>query len=361
VVDLQKNVEELRLLLSETVALEPEHFESARQTSEHVANEVARWQVYLNVLAQLGLSQWLGERMPEKAIALDHSLPIGVFGKIKLDNFKLSAIATEQILDEVVSFPQQEVASPELATHFYVLVEVLEEQGEVTIRGCLRHDCLSEYLTQNDLPFLHEDCYQLPLSLFETEPHHLLFYCHYLEPSSISLPTAITESAIGLRPRFAIAGTDNLSKNLLKTRTKLSNWLSGIVGEYWQAIEQLADPQVNLALNTRNVGKAVSNGRLINLGMQFGDRTVALIVNVMPEAEAKLRVLAQLYPTGGQKYLPANLKITLRSKAGKILQEVQARSQDNYIQLKPFQGKLGKRFSLEISLLEMSLRKDFEL
>jgi hypothetical protein len=353
VVDLGTNAEELRLLLPETVALEPEHFERARQISTRVENEADQWQVYLNVLAQLSLVRWLGERMPEKAIALDHNVPIGVFGKIKVDNFKLSAIATEQILDEVVSFPQQEVASPELATHFYVLVEVLEEQEQVMIRGCLRYDCLREYLNQNDLPFLHQDCYQLPLSLFETEPHHLVFYCHYLEPSSITLPTTTTKSAI--------APAANLSKNLSKTRTKLSNWLSGIVEEYWQAIEQLADPQVNLALNTRNVGKAVSNGKLINLGMQFGNQTVALIVNVMPEAEAKLRVLAQLYPTGGQKYLPANLKITLRSKAGKILQEVQARSQDNYIQLKPFQGKLGKRFSLEISLLEMSLRKDFEL
>jgi hypothetical protein len=69
--------------------------------------------------------------------------------------------------------------------------------------------------------------------------------------------------------------------------------------------------------------------------MQLGDRTVALIVNVMSETEIKLRIFAQLYPTGKQKYLSPNLKLSLLSKAGKILQEVQARNQDNYIQLKP--------------------------
>jgi Protein of unknown function (DUF1822) len=349
VADLLKNVRDLRLLLPETVNLEPEHFARARQKCEHVENEALSWQIYLNVLAQLSLLQWLDERLPDRAIAIDDSSPIDVFGKIRVNDLKLSAIATEQILDEVVYLPDREFISPELAAHFYVLIEVSEEQEQVTIRGFLRYDRAREYLSAINLLFPKEGYYQLPLSIFETEPQHLLFYCRYLQPSSI------TESAIAL--------AENLPVNLPITRTKLSNWLEGIVEEHWHAIGQLVDPRVNLAFNTRNVNtdRAVSKVRLINLGMQFGDRTVALIVNIMLETEAKLRILAQLFPTGEEKYLPSDLKITLVSKAGKILQEVRARDRDNYIQLKPFQGELGKRFTLEVSLLEMSLRQDFEL
>jgi hypothetical protein len=73
------------------------------------------------------------------------------------------------------------------------------------------------------------------------------------------------------------------------------------------------------------------------------------------------RLLTTPYPTGGERHLPANLKLTLRSKAGKTLQEVISRGQDNYIQLKSFKGKLGTRFSIEVSMGDVKVREDFEL
>jgi hypothetical protein len=355
VADLLKNLQDFRLLLPETVDLESEHFDRARQISESTDNEALSWQIYLNVLAQLSLIEWLGDRMPDLAISSDDNFSLTAFGKIRVNDFKLTAIATEQIVDEVINLPLQDFLSPELATHFYVLVEVLEEQEEAIIRGCLRYDRAREYLDNNSLSLSNESCDRLPLSIFETEPQHLLFYCRYLQPSSISLPTSTIESAISL--------TENLLINLQTTRTKLSNWLEEIFEEPWQAIDRLMDRQVNLALNTRNINidRAISGVKLINLGIQFGERTVALIVNITPETESKLRVLAQLFPTGEEKYLPPEVKITLLSKAGKILQEVRSRNYDNYIQLKPFQGEIGKRFSIEVSLLEISLKQDFEL
>jgi hypothetical protein len=344
-IDLLENFEELELLLPETVCLEPEHFARAREISVRGTNEAHQWQIYLNSLAQLSLVQWLGERMPDKAISLENSSPIGVFGNIRVSDFRLYAIATEQILDEVVNLPGEAIFSPELAAHFYVLLEVSEEQKQVTIRGCLRYDCLIDYLTQVHLQPLQNNYYQIPLSEFEAESNHLLFYCRYLEPDAISLPVT---SATHL-------------PEALQNKTKLSDWLQEVFAQEWQAIEQLIDLQTNLAFSTRNVDLGSSRGKLINLGMQLGNQTVALIMNVMPETEAnKLRIIAQLYPTGKQKYLPQNIKISLLSKAEKILQEVQARNQDNYIQLKPFLGELGKCFSIEISLLEMSFRKNFE-
>ncbi len=101
--------------------------------------------------------------------------------------------------------------------------------------------------------------------------------------------------------------------------------------------------------------------KLIDLGIQLGDLTVALLINIVQEEEGRLHVLIQLYPTDGEDYLPPNLRITLLSKVGKILQEVTSRSQDNYIQLKPFKGEVGRVFCVKVELGDISVQEEFEL
>lgn len=66
-------------------------------------------------------------------------------------------------------------------------------------------------------------------------------------------------------------------------------------------------------------------------------------------------------PAGQETYLPAGVQLNLLSLAGKTLQSVRARERDNCIQLKPFKGKLGKLFSIEVALEERKVREDFEL
>jgi hypothetical protein len=98
VADLLKNLPDLRLLLLETVDLESEHFDRARQISESTDNEAGSWQLYLNVLAQLSLVKWLGNRISDLAISSDDRFSLATFGKIQVNNFKLTTIATEQIV-----------------------------------------------------------------------------------------------------------------------------------------------------------------------------------------------------------------------------------------------------------------------
>jgi hypothetical protein len=55
------------------------------------------------------------------------------------------------------------------------------------------------------------------------------------------------------------------------------------------------------------------------------------------------------------------MKLMLLSKAGKTLQEVTARTQDNYIQLKTFKGEPGRKFSIKVTLGDVSVNENFEL
>ncbi len=310
------------------------------------------WQAYLNALALLAFEEWLCERLPNKVVSRDTSF-IETVGNLKIDDFKFCAIATEHLLDEVVKIPQAVIEKPELTAHYYVLLEVLEEEEEVIIRGFLPYNQLIEIKSSLKLS-VDEGCYQLPLSLFDMEPSHLLVYQRYLQASEFALPVA----------------NQSLSKLVNTTTTKLSQWLQGVIDEAWQTIDSISNPELNLAFSTRNLDKATKKAKIIDLGIDLGNRKVALLVNISPDksadsqdeiSEDKINVLAQLYPMNSEKYLPQNIKLLLISKAGKTLQEVTSRIQDNYIQLKPFKGKPGKKFSIQISLGNVIIKENFEL
>ncbi|MEM9507826.1 MAG: DUF1822 family protein [Cyanobacteria bacterium P01_E01_bin.35] len=340
---------DLRLLQPEVIWLEPEHFEQATRISSQVNGEAQQWQTYLNVLALSGFEPWLRDRIPDKPINREPNL-IESICHLKVGEFRYGLIATEHVLDEIVNISQAAIKKPELAAHFYVVLEVSEEQEQMIVRGFLRHDELVNYLTTVNLQLSRDSCYQLPLSLFDTEPNHLLFYSCYLEASAIPLPIISPES------------TPESSRETLKsTRTNLSQWLQGVLDEGWLSFDALVTPEVNLAWSTRNVSAGIKKGKLVNLGMQLENQTVALLITVTPETSEKVGIMVQLYPTGGERYLPPNLQLTLLSKSGKTLQSTSSREQDNYIQLKSFKGKLRTRFSVEVSLGNTSIRENFEL
>lgn len=347
-VSLQVNSNEWRLLWPEVIWLETEDLNQAREISNQVSREAHQWQTYLNALALLGFEQWLSEYIPQPINRDKRGIETAC--NLQVGEFKFCLLATEHLLDELINLPQKYIDEPELAAHFYVLLEVLEEQEQVIIRGFMRSDQLRNYRSRGNLQ-LGDGCYHIPLSEFEKEPNHLLFYYRFLAAAAIPLPVASAKTK----------ASEKLLGHLKETRTKLSQWLQGVFDEGWQAIDALINPEANLTLSTRNAQAVALRAKLIDLGMQLGSQTVALLASVIEEAEEKLSILIQLHPTGGERYLPPHLQLTLLSKTGKKLQEVQSRSQDNYIQLKPFKGETGKRFSIEVSLEDVSVREDFEL
>ena len=339
---------DFRLLLPESIWLETEDLDRAKNIIQRATHESNQWQVYLNTLALFGLEKWLKERMPEQSISTSEQI-IENTGRLNIGEFKVCAIATDNLLDELVELPRNVLESPELTTHFYALVEVLEEQEEVIFRGCLNYDQLINYRERINLQ-PQNNFYQLPLSLFDTEPNHLLFYCRFLKPKSISLPVGSAQMTTAKSPKYVREST-----------TKLSQWLQNIFDETWQTIDSLVNPEANLGYGLRNADEEVKRAKLIDLGMQLGQQNVVLLVKIKGIPNGKLAVSIQLHPGGEARHLPPNLKLTLLSKAGKNLQQVQSRTQDNYIQLKPFRGEKGKRFQIQVSLGSLSITENFEL
>ncbi len=329
------NPSDTRLLMPETNWLEEEDFAKANVIVNQVHGETKKWQAYLNALALLSLEAWFQERVPSKKITSNIS-EIATVGILNLGGFKIAAIATENLLDEVVEIPQNVIENSELVAHFYTILEVVEEEEQVILRGFIRYDQFIEYRDTYNLKPSPNDNYQIPLALLDNEPNHLLFYTSYIEPQAIFLPEVSTQ--------IKIQSVNQVVNQYIQISTiKLSEWFQGIFDDTWQAIDLMLNPEANLVLKTRNIEADTKRGKLIDLGMQFGNKAVALLVSITEEDEDKLGVLIQLYPTGGERFLPADISLILLSKAGKNLQEVHARNQDNYSQLKPFRGEIGKK------------------
>ena len=89
--------------------------------------------------------------------------------------------------------------------------------------------------------------------------------------------------------------------------------------------------------------------RIADLGMQIGDRAIALMVAILPKAEGKVAILLRVYPMGSQTYLPSGLQLAVLDEDGDTFLETEARDVDNYIQLK-FGGDRGERFSVRVAL-----------
>jgi Protein of unknown function (DUF1822) len=324
----------------EILWLQPKHFDQAIvfSSNDSVLPEVDRWQLYLNRLALLGFEEWLKRASPSYSIDKTQCInEVGALYHLQINKFKLNLITKEHILDEEAEIPRVAIERSH-AAHFYVLLEISEEQQQLIIRGFLRYDRLINYCKQNDN--LHNNHYKTPLAVFDPEPQHLLFNCDFLDPATI-MPPPVT-----LEP---------------KNHINLGEWISGVSAVGWQTIDALFGAQSHLAGSLRQPKRGDSRGKLIDLGLQLQEHKVVLLVNVTEADTQELTVLVQLHPVGDERYLPAHITLTLLSQSGEKLQEVQARSLDNYVQLRSFKGLSGTLFQLMVSLGKLSIFENFEL
>jgi hypothetical protein len=144
----------------------------------------------------------------------------------------------------------------------------------------------------------------------------------------------------------------------------LSRWLEGIYDNAWEAIETFFEPNSSsLAFNFRSssglsVG-SIKRAKLIDLGMEIESQKVVLLVALIPEDSQQVSIRVQLHPANGESYLPVNIKLALLLESGEIIQEVQAREQDNYVQLKRFDGEVGECFSIQVAFDSCQITENF--
>lgn len=350
----------------ETINLSNEAIHDAQTLSSSLTDESERWQAYLNRLGHLAFAEWHRQHgnVPNPGFEKDKPPSQSSFDSTdalfyKMGQLTCCILTVEQMLDERIAIPQFTLSHPSTAPHIYVVIEVIEEENLAILRGFSRLDIILKSLSLGSSPASKSDVHWVPLSNFNPDLTHLLFYDRFVNPANLvdlSLFPQAMEHPTDVSPQKT-----PVIRSWNSVRTNLSQWLQGQIEDGWSMIDDLIDLNSSLAFSTRAQAETVPRGKLLNLGLRLKDRTVALIINVTPEPEDKLKVLVQLHPTMGQRYLSSDLKLILRSKSGTLLQEVQARSHDNYIQLKPFIGETEKCFCVEVCYADGIFREDFKL
>lgn len=149
-------------------------------------------------------------------------------------------------------------------------------------------------------------------------------------------------------------------------QTNLSQWFENMFDAGWQSLEALFSTDVEhlsfgLRSNFQLSDRAVKGAKMIDLGLQLRNRFVVLLIAIAPEVDEKVGILVHLHPGRGKNCLLPHTKLILRSDSGVVLQEVQSRSQDNYIQLKRFRGNYGECFSIQVATNDVSVTETFQI
>jgi len=84
--------------------------------------------------------------------------------------------------------------------------------------------------------------------------------------------------------------------------------------------------------------------------------SVALLIAITPEVEQKVGILVQVHPTGENLATQPQTRFALGIG---VIQEVQSRTQDNYIQLKRFQGNPRECFNIQVAFGEARVTENF--
>ncbi len=149
----------------------------------------------------------------------------------------------------------------------------------------------------------------------------------------------------------------------VKSRVSLSQWFSNLFETGWIALEEIFDGIDEKKFAVRSLSSfseaSMARAKIIDLGLQLGNQSVVLLVAIAPYSEQKVEVTVQMHPMNEKAYLPSNVRLNLVSESGEILQEVQSRANDNFIQLKRFRGYYGEGFDIQISDGDFIVKETF--
>ena len=389
------------------IELSPEQREQTWREiqQQQYTNAAARGNAYLNYLCANALLKYLAaetENDLNPQLWQSHdNLPsfwqVVNGSAIDVGQTRLILIPSEKDDYNQLRVPREWVELPDWAGDYYLAVQVNLDAGWLQVWGYAIHEQLQEQGRHDEM----DETYVLEVEEL-TEDLTVMYAVEEMFPASKPsvkplpiLPPAQVESLITqlsqplpYSPRLelpftqwgALMAEERWRKKLYQRQielleaqvspapaltTNLGQWFQQVFEAGWQSLDTLLDNESNNLAFAFRQGRAdtreveVKGVKLIDLGVQLGHQSVALLVGLSPETEDRVSIRVKLYPAQEVSYLPAKIKLTLLTKSGKVLQQVQARNQDNFIQLKRFSCPLGKKFSLQVALDDFSLTEDF--
>lgn len=388
------------------------------ELEQKYTNDVARWNAYLNHLCLQTFVRWLEDEEDISEMPLTFPDPNSLSNiwefvngtAITIGKTKIVLIPNEIIDTEEFYVPAEWVDIPEWKADYYLAVQVDLEENWMRIWGYTNHRTVKQQGNYNyfqrayvlepedliediDLIWvatklnLDEKVSVEPLPQLSNQIIKELIE-KLSQPSSYSprldLDVSFPEWCSLMKndnsrqelyhKRLVNAGlvvvSNAATSQLNQTRVNLNNWLIqdfvATINQGWQDIKyffSLNSKSPELAFRSkRTVAKEeIVQAKLIDFGVQLGDKSVILLVSLTPKNDDSVQVIAEVHPTGNDQYLPHTLKLKLLAESGESLDEVESRIKDNYIQTNYFDIVSETCFSLQVSLGNIIVTEDFEI
>ncbi|OYE02019.1 DUF1822 family protein [Nostoc sp. 'Peltigera membranacea cyanobiont' 232] len=367
------------------------------QQSQVYATSSSRWCAYINQICLHAFLDWIStEDFPQASVW--YSFPgIPAFWEfvngtaILLEGRRIVLIPSEAIDDSELEVSQEWVDIPSWAADYYLAVQVKPDGEWIRIWGYTTHKELKSLAHYDSVDRTYcIDARHLTKDLTAFSLSYQFCKGEEMKAAVALLPQLSTEQAENLVQRLgnasfrfsrlavpfitwgALLENEQWRQRLYQQRQQpqssqlrvnLSRWLEGIYDNAWEATETFLLFNFNsIAFNFRSSSRSgvgsIKRAKLIDLGMEIESQKVVLLVAFIPEDSQQVSIRVQLHPANGE-YLPVNIKLALLLESEEIIQEVQAREQDNYIQLKRFDGEVGECFSIQVTFDSHQITENF--
>jgi hypothetical protein len=344
----------------------------------------ARWNTYLNQVCSQTVPSWL-EDMSE---TLDQTALQNLWQLVNGTPFRLGSHRIILIPDKTIDtrefrVPQEWVDIPSWVGDYYLAAQVNPDEATILIWGYATHAQLKTFGEFDASDRMYSlDAEQM------TQDFAVLALTQELYPQAITraeiaalapVPAAQAENLVQrlanpeiLQPRLeipfqlwgALLEESQWQQRLGQLRqgvrsVSLRQWFQNTIEEGWQTLDSLLGDQPALAYRFRQTADLTSPTAQCVKILELGEHTLWLSVVIEQEEDDRLSVRVQLRDAERDGILPSGLTLTMLSSAGEVVQSVEAREQDNLIQLRRFRCSAGTEFSLQISLDQVQLTEDF--
>lgn len=184
--------------LNETrTELLPEHFQQAASLSKSIPLLQQRWQIYLSILGVLGFQEWLNERATDLELDIEsasiwqpeYANLCNAACNIRVGKFTICILTVSNFSYENPA-PFAVFDIPNFTAHFYVFMEVNEEQEQVAISGFMNYEQFCNYQISAELKINPDWTYNIPKTWFNSDANTLLLNLRCLDANAIQLPAA---------------------------------------------------------------------------------------------------------------------------------------------------------------------------
>ena len=368
-----------------------------QQSQREATRPVSQRQVLINRLAVNAVLEWLPEEFTESPIVWPspETLPalwtlVGGTA-ISVGETRFIVVPSEAMDTDELRVWQEWVDIPDWRGDYYLAVQVNLEAEQITVWGYTTH----RHLKQQG----HYDALDRSYSLESTElttDLSVLSVVHTLQSETATQAAPSPLTAINSAPaeslierltpsaspftRLAIPFAQwaalvvqetyrqqlhQRQQNLPSTaNSRLGQWFQNQFTSGWQAIEDLLNPESMTSLAFRRTVTTelpvVNRARLVELSGEANSTSLILVILAESEPDSRLGLRVQLRPQPGQAHLPSHVELSLTTFfGGEVIQSVQARQQDNYIQLKRFRCPINTTFWLQVTLGDTNWKEIF--